>query len=135
MTNNHKRFSRTSFDHVGFYNGAGALFPSRTSSERYYLEAIELTVNQNDFYIIAGNSTIDLYAHVYKDHFSSLNPSGNLIAWDGKCCHKDQFKFTLELLANTKYILVVTTYNPNVTGPFSIIVYGSNNAHLQHIGE
>ncbi|CAF1535820.1 unnamed protein product [Adineta ricciae] len=115
LTNN-QRFSRTLFDHPF-----------------YYYETIEITVSKNDLYIIIGNSSIDLYGHVYKDHFERFNPAGNLIAWYGKCCNKDQFKFTLDLKINTKYILVVTTYNPNVTGPFTITIFGLNTIRLQHM--
>ncbi|CAF1405644.1 unnamed protein product [Adineta ricciae] len=116
LTDNHPTFSRTK------------LHPSN-----YHYEAIELVVNKNDFYILTANSSVDLYGHVYKHHFDRLTPMQNLIAWHGKCCNKDQFKFTLELLKNETYILVVTTYNPNITGPFSITIFGSNQVHLENI--
>ncbi|CAF1676676.1 unnamed protein product, partial [Adineta ricciae] len=116
LTDNHPTFSRTK------------LHPSN-----YYYEAIEVVVNNNSFYILTANSSADLYGHVYKHHFDRLTPMQNLIAWHGKCCNKDQFKFTLELLSNETYILVVTTYNPNVTGPFSITIFGSNQVHLKNI--
>ncbi|CAF1225475.1 unnamed protein product, partial [Adineta ricciae] len=114
LTANHTMFSRATLDHF-----------------KYHYEEIEIIVREKGFYVLTGNSSIDLYGHVYKDHFDRFNPKHNLIAWYGKCCNRDQFKFTLELLLNTKYILVVTTYNPNVTGPFSITVFGSNTVHLQ----
>ncbi|CAF1651819.1 unnamed protein product, partial [Adineta ricciae] len=114
LTNGHPRFSRTLFN-----------------PRNYHYEAVEVTVHETDFYILTANSSVDLYGHVYKDDFHRFNPSKNLIAWFGKCCRKDQFKFTLELQANMKYILVVTTYDPNVTGPFSIITYGSHRLNLR----
>ncbi|CAF1461593.1 unnamed protein product [Adineta ricciae] len=114
LTNEHPRFSRN-------------LFHDFT----YRYEAIEITVHETDFYILTASSSVDLYGHVYKDDFHRFDPSKNLIAWFGQCCRKDQFKFTLELQANTKYILVVTTYHPKVTGPFSIITYGSHPLNLR----
>ncbi|CAF1607590.1 unnamed protein product [Adineta ricciae] len=118
LTNEHPRFSRN-------------LFHDFT----YRYEAIEITVHETDFYILTASSSVDLYGHVYKDDFHRFDPSKNLIAWFGQCCRKDQFKFTLELQANTKYILVVTTYHPKVTGPFSIITYGSHPLNLRLMGE
>ncbi|CAF1461662.1 unnamed protein product [Adineta ricciae] len=118
LTNGHPRFSRTLFN-----------------PRNYHYEAVEVTVHETDFYILTANSSVDLYGHVYKDDFHRFNPSKNLIAWFGKCCRKDQFKFTLELQANMKYILVVTTYDPNVTGPFSIITYGSHRLNLRLMGD
>ncbi|CAF1426034.1 unnamed protein product [Adineta ricciae] len=110
LTDNHPLFSRT------------ILHPSD-----YHYETIEvIVVSKSDFYILTANSTVDLYGHLYKHHFDPSNPTSDLIAWYGKCCNKEQFKFTLELFVNIRYILVVTTYNPNVTGSFSVTVFGSN---------
>ena len=111
---------------------------SRTTTPHYtsYLyEAIEVIVSEKGTYTLEANSSIDLYGHLYKHYFDLVNPASNLIAWHGKCCNKEQFRFTVELLINTRYILIVTTYNPNVTGPFSITVLGSNGARLNRTSE
>ncbi|UJR12847.1 hypothetical protein I4U23_017021 [Adineta vaga] len=113
LTKNHKTFSRTNLN-----------------ESNYHYEFIEFIVSKNDSYTLTANSSIDLYGHLYKDSFDRFNPTKNLIAWYGKCCNKDQFKFTLELLANTQYILIVTTYKPNITGLFSIIIFGSNKVRF-----
>ncbi|CAF1181739.1 unnamed protein product [Adineta ricciae] len=99
---------------------------------KYHYEVI---VNKKAFYVLIGNSSVDLYGHVYKDHFDQFNLTNNLIVWYGKYCNRNQFKFTLELFLNTKYILVVTMYNSNVTSPFSITVFGSNTVQLQCTSE
>ncbi|CAF1600222.1 unnamed protein product [Adineta ricciae] len=117
LTQNHTKFSRTIFH-----------------QSEYHYETIEVLVDENGFYILTANSSIDLYGQLYKHYFDILNPVHNLIAWHGKCCNKDQFRFTLELLTDTKYILVVTTYNPNMTGPFSVTVFGPNTVHLERTG-
>ncbi|CAF1685672.1 unnamed protein product, partial [Adineta ricciae] len=101
----------------------------------YHLEAIKVVVDKNDFYVITANSSIDLYGHIYKDHFYPVDPTKNLIAWYGKCCNKDQFNFTIELLVGTQYILVVTTYNPYDTGPFLVTVFGSYPVRFERISE
>lgn len=94
-----------------------------------------MVVSKNDFYILTANSSVDLYGHVYERHFDPLIPAHNLFAWYGKCCSDDQFKFTLELFNNETYFLIVTTCNPNVTGPFSITIFGSNQVHLKNISK
>ena len=104
-------------------------------SQAYYYEAMEVNVSKSGFYILTGNSSIGLYGFMYKDHFHRFDLLKNLIASYGKPDSEDQFKFTLELQMNTKYILVVTTYYRNVTGPFSIIIFGSNRVDLQRKGE
>ncbi|CAF1441147.1 unnamed protein product [Adineta ricciae] len=113
LTQNHTTFSRTI-----------------SHQSEYHYEAIEVLVDENGFYILTANSSIDLYGHLYKHYFDILNPARNLIAWHGKCCNKDQFRFTLELLTDTKYILVVTTYNPNMTVPQDDICDMDNRAHI-----
>ncbi|CAF1550785.1 unnamed protein product [Adineta ricciae] len=116
LTSNHTMYSRTLFDH-----------------SYYHYEAIGITVSKTNFYILTGNGSVHLYGHVYKDYFDRFNPTENLIAWNGNCCNKDQFKFTLELQINVKYILVVTTYHPNVTGTFLITIFGSDSIYLKSI--
>ncbi|CAF1592431.1 unnamed protein product [Adineta ricciae] len=116
LTENHAMYSRTLFPHP-----------------RYHLEVIKVFVNKTDFYILTATSSVDLYGHLYKHHFDRYNPTHNLIAWHGQCCNQDQFRFTVELVVNTTYILVVTTYNPNVTGPFSVTILGSNKVRLECI--
>ncbi|CAF1562161.1 unnamed protein product [Adineta ricciae] len=115
LTENHPMYSRTTTPHY----------------TTYHYEAIEVIVNKTDTYTLGANSSIDLYGHLYKHYFDLVNPAYNLIAWYGKCCNKDQFRFTVELFINTKYILIVTTYNPNVTGPFSLTVLGSSGVRLK----
>ncbi|CAF1415070.1 unnamed protein product [Adineta ricciae] len=117
LTEDHERFARAPF------------YPSA-----FFYEVIEMFVSQNGFYIITSVSSIGLYGYVYKDRFHSFDPtSRDLIAWNGERYSNDQFEFTLELHAYAKYILVVTTYNPFVTGPFSITVFGSPTVQLKHI--
>ncbi|CAF1390869.1 unnamed protein product [Adineta ricciae] len=101
LTEDHGRFA-----HAPFYSSA------------FFYEAIEIFVSQNGFYILIGVSNIELYGYVYKDRFHPFDPTSR------ERCSNDRFEFTLELHVYTKYILVITTYNPFVTGPFSITVFG-----------
>ncbi|CAF1251685.1 unnamed protein product [Adineta ricciae] len=64
------------------------------------------------------------------NQFDPHNPTFNIIAWNGKHHNQSQYQFTLEVLVNITYIWVVTTYEPNVTGSFSITALGSRTVRL-----
>ena len=118
LTANHSTYSRT---------GCGI--------SNYYYEAIRATVTESGYYTFISNSSENIYGHIYKDSFSPLTPVTNVISHNGKCCNNYQFNLTDYLHVNTMYILVVTTYHPNITGIFSIDVLGSNNVSLHRIGK
>ncbi|CAF4086440.1 unnamed protein product [Adineta steineri] len=98
-----------------------------------YYEAIQVNVNESSYYTFASNSSIDTTVAMYKDYFNPFNTLKNLILTNDNSCHNDQFRLTVDLEINTEYILVVTTYRPNITGTFSIIVFGSNNVTLERL--
>ena len=103
---------------------------TRFSISKYYYEGIKIVLITDDFYILTASSNIDLYGHVYKNHVGPHHLTFNIIAWNGKHYNQSQFQFTLEFLVNITYIWVVTTYEPNVTGSFSITVLGSNTVRF-----
>ena len=45
-------------------------------------------------------------------------------------CSRFQFYLAANLQINITYVLVVTTFDPNVQGEFSVIVNGPNNVDL-----
>ncbi|CAF3931917.1 unnamed protein product [Adineta steineri] len=98
-----------------------------------YYEAIQVNVNESSYYTFASNSSIDTTVAMYRDYFNPFNTLKNLILTNDNSCHNDQFRLTVDLEINTEYILVVTTYRPNITGTFSIIVFGSNNVTLERL--
>jgi hypothetical protein len=101
----------------------------------YYYEAIQVNVDETGYCSLRSSSKIDTYGHIYKDKFNPYNPFENLIWRNDDSCTEDQFRFRIDLQDSTTYILVVTTFSPNVTGSFSIIAYGPNNVILKHISE
>jgi hypothetical protein len=116
LTLNHTTYFRNTCDRLGSY-----------------YETIEVTVTENDYYVLSSNSTMDIYGSIYRNIFYPLNPIVNRILEDGKCCNSEPFKITVYLQINISYILVVTTYNPNVIGTFSVIVSGPHKVTLQRI--
>ncbi|CAF4245336.1 unnamed protein product, partial [Adineta steineri] len=101
----------------------------------YYYETIQIDVVTNGIYMIASKSIVDTYGYIYKNSFDPFNPSVNLILEDDDSCDGEQFRLTVNLLVNVKYILVVTTFYSDVTESFSIIVSGPTNTSVKRIIE
>ncbi|CAF3536877.1 unnamed protein product [Adineta steineri] len=96
----------------------------------YYYETIEINVENSSIYRFDSNSSIILYGYLYENNFNPFNPTDNLITQSNYSCGAYQFQFTAYLHFNITYILVLTTFHSNVQGPFSLIIYGSNNITL-----
>lgn len=103
----------------------------------YYYETVEINVVTAGVYSLLSSSDIDTYGYIYKDDFNPFKPVTNIIAEDDDSCvnYAEQFQLNVNLLANTKYILIVTTSYPNVTGKFSIFVTGPGKLSLNRTGE
>nr|ACD54717.1 NHL repeat containing protein-like protein [Adineta vaga] len=100
----------------------------------YYYETLEINVKKTGSYVLWSKSEIDTYGYLYKDDFDPLQPFGNLITQHNGKCNQGQLKFFIDIEANTKYILVVTTYYSNTTGNFTIFISGENNVTVQYFG-
>ena len=100
----------------------------------YYYETIQVNVNETAYYSIESNSSVDTFGYIYEDSFNPFNPSENLLSQSNDQCN-DQFKLVTNLQVSSTYVLVVTTFGPNVTGEISIIVSGPNNVSFNPISE
>lgn len=86
-------------------------------------------------YNISSKSTINVYGLIYNDTFTPYNPYANRLMYDRGDCDKDQFKLSMVLYANARYVLVITTLDPYVEGNFSIIASGPNNISFNLISK
>ncbi len=84
-------------------------------------------VNTAGNYTFQSNSSIDLYGYFYNNSFNATNPSANEIASDDDSGGNLQFQFTVSLQPFVTYVLVVTTFKPNVTGSYTISAVGIGN--------
>jgi hypothetical protein len=108
---------------------------TRCGSVNYYYEAIEINVIDTGYYILVSDSTIDTYGSIYENRFSVFNSRMRLLLQDDNSGCSSQFKMLTLLQVNITYILVVTTSFPNVTGTFSVLVFGSKNVSIHNSSE
>ncbi|CAF2141159.1 unnamed protein product [Rotaria magnacalcarata] len=110
-------------------------FTRNGRSGTFYFEAIEVTPKRTGNYIFTSNSTIDNYGYLYANPFNLLNTTSNLLthADDNEDETSDQFSLTCTLQADTSYTLIFTTFDPDVTGPFSIFTLGPSRISLRRL--
>jgi len=110
------------------------VYPRVCHKGKYHYETIEINVEQNGSYIFDGNSTILLYGYLYENNFDPSYPQQNLITQSHFSCG-NHFQLGSYLQTNINYILVVTAFDPNVRGAFTLSINGSNNVTLNRIGK
>ncbi|CAF0762556.1 unnamed protein product [Adineta ricciae] len=124
---NNNRVSLFEFGHSGGIVIAG----KESNSSNYYYEAIRLTVFENDYYGSTGRGNVGTFGDVYIDKFEPINPFKNLLEQNYRSCDAHiNSNIVSYLESGVTYVLVVTTFLPNLTGNFSILVTGPNNVTL-----
>jgi hypothetical protein len=82
-------------------------------------------VDTTGTYTFKSSSTIgDTYGYIYQGNFYPSYPSYNIVTQDDDGSGNRQFQLTATLRSDITYILVFTTYTPNLTGSFSISASG-----------
>lgn len=99
----------------------------------FYYEAIILFVPINGLYYFRSDSSVDSFGYLYVNHFNRFNLSDNLLASDDDSGGNSQFLIQHQLESNKAYILIKTTYSPNITTRFSIIASGPRSVHFNSI--
>lgn len=102
---------------------------------KYHYEIIEVNVQQNGSYRFESNSTIELFGYIYRNDFDPSFPNENLITQSNFSCGKFHFQVGGYLEVNTIYTLVITTFDPNVRGSFTLLVHGANNVTFKQISK
>ncbi|CAF1248885.1 unnamed protein product [Adineta steineri] len=118
LTRNHPSYSRT---------GCGL--------SNYYFEAIQVNVNESDYYNLNSKSSINIYGYMYSENFYPFGPSTNLILKNSDNSSKGQLQMRIFLQSTTANIFVITTYDPDVSGTFSIVVSGLNHVTFERLSE
>jgi len=89
-----------------------------------------VTVIESGYYTFGVYSSFNVVGYIYKDSFNPLNPFINLMPQKSFFCGNRQLKLIPYFQANTMYVLVITTFNPNVTGDLQVGVSGPKNVSL-----
>ncbi len=104
-------------------------------SSNYYYQAIQVNVVETGCYSLVSNSTIDIYGYIYTDNFDPFNMNMNLLSQSDQSYRNNQFELISVLQTDITYILVMTTFDPNMIGLFSVLVTGPKNVRLNRISE
>lgn len=94
------------------------------STPWFYYEAILLNITVSGSYRIFSRSTVDAYGYLYAEMFDPRLPLNMLIEVVYPDPGDDQFLIENQLVAGRVYIVVVTTSEMNMTGPFTIVAFG-----------
>ena len=94
-------------------------------SGKYYYEAIKISVPETGFYSIGSFSYMDTFGYLYSNSFNPSKVEENLITGDDDTAEKAQFLVQALFTKGKTYILVVTTHDEMVHGPFIIFSYGN----------
>lgn len=103
------------------------------SSARFYYQAILIRTSINGNYTIQSNSTLDSYGFLYLNSFNPNNMIANILNSDDDSAGGGQFLISYRLQANSRYILIMTTFFSNRTTPFSIMVRGPTIVSMSYI--
>ncbi|CAF1619286.1 unnamed protein product [Adineta ricciae] len=120
---------------------SGTLSPNSPSFSRssnnlnnYYYQAIRIRASKDGNYTFFSSSSMDTYGYFYSDSFDPFYSSKNLITSDDESDGYGQFRISVTLKSERKYILVVTTFRQNITGNFLIKVLGPALVNLSSTG-
>ncbi len=98
----------------------------------HYYEALAIEAVVTSNYSFVSSSNINIEGYIFKNDINSFMKP---IAYNDDSCGSNQFQLTVELQANAKYILVVTTLQPKLAGEFTVRVFGSNNITFKSISK
>ena len=109
------------------------VYPRVCGIGNYHYEIVHINVEQSGSYTFDTNTSILLYGYLYRNDFDPSYPNRNLLAQSNFSCGKFHFGLAEYLELNTRYILVITTFDPNVIGSFTLFVNGPHNVTLNRI--
>jgi hypothetical protein len=110
-------------------------YSRQCGKSNYYYETIQVHVQETGNYSFGSFSTIATHGYIYNNSFDPFKPTENIPSDDGVRCDDYRFQVRVQLQVDFTYILVVTTFDPNVKGNFSVHVTGPRNVSLKHISE
>lgn len=101
----------------------------------YYYERIPMHVTRQGHYDLTINSTMIIFAEVYKNYFDPMNRRVNLLFSPYGGCIVGQTKFTINLWPDKIYYLIVATNSSNVLSSFSVVSIGPSRISFEQSSE
>jgi hypothetical protein len=95
-----------------------------------YFQALQVTIASSGNYTFTSVSSMNTYGYLYNGSFDPSHPSQNLTMSNDDGGFNRQFLLTVRLFCGMSYVLVVTTYDPMVTGNFSVTVSGPSSVDI-----
>jgi len=113
------------------------VYPRICGKGNYHYETIQIEIKYKGSYTFDANTNTSIlfYGYLYKNSFDPSYPNQNLLAESNFSCRESRFRLGDYLEANHIYILVVTTFDPNVRGSFTLLVTGPHNLTLNRINK
>lgn len=96
----------------------------------FLYQAFVMNVSTSGFYEIASCSNMYTFGYLYENFFNPPDVTSNLITFDDQSGDQNQFLMSAVLRTGISYIIVITTNEPNIVGPFILTVRGYGNCVL-----
>ncbi|CAF3781040.1 unnamed protein product [Adineta steineri] len=117
---------------TGYLSSTNPVFcrPGGGSSGYFYYQAIQVTVSTSGRYSFISTDAMDSFGCLYSDSVDPSYPSQNLITTDDDGAGRGQFRINANLQYGRTYVLIVTTFNTNKMGVYTITVNGPSSVIL-----
>jgi hypothetical protein len=90
----------------------------------FYYQPIGFMTPTSGVYVIQSNSTLDTVGSIFNSTMRQITDLSVSVMDDDESGGNSQFLMTISLQAMFNYTLLVRTYFPNITGPFSVSARG-----------
>ena len=94
------------------------------SAPEFNYQRIQLNLTTPGLYTFRTRSNLHTCGLLYRKRFYSTTPWRNLVTSDDGASEFGQFEFRSRLRLNVTYLLIATTFDPNVRGGFDVIIDG-----------
>jgi len=111
------------------------VYPRICGKGNYHYETIQINVKYNGSYTFDTNTSLLLFGYLYENNFDPSFPNQNLLIESNFSCGQYHFQLGDYLKINHVYILVITTFYPNVRGSFTLLITGPHNLTLSRINK
>jgi hypothetical protein len=111
---------------------SGTFSRDNSMKSNYSYQPLQIDISLSGTYQFSSESSMDTYGYLYNDTFDPASPSKNRMSSDDDGCGNRQFWLQAHLQRNITYILVVTTYNQNTLGSFSMLALGGASVTITH---